>query len=93
MQIILFNVLISQRRLNNMNNTLVLMCGAPGSGKTTIAKKLMCNNDLYISRDEIRYSMISDEDEYFSKEKGRKIWWFEIILLLLHRISQKAAHG
>ena len=52
-----------------MNNTLVLMCGAPGSGKTTIAKKLMCNNDLYISRDEIRYSMISDEDEYFSKEK------------------------
>ena len=52
-----------------MNNTLVLMCGAPGSGKTTIAKKLMGNNDLYISRDEIRYSMISDEDEYFSKEK------------------------
>ena len=52
-----------------MNNTLVLMCGAPGSGKTTIAKKLMCNNDLYISRDEIRYSMISDEDEYLSKEK------------------------
>jgi hypothetical protein len=31
--------------------------------------------------------------KYFSKEKGRKIWWFEIILLLLHRISQKAAHG
>ena len=52
-----------------MNNTLVLMCGAPGSGKTTIAKKLMCNNDLYISRDEIRYSMISNEYEYFSKEK------------------------
>ena len=31
--------------------------------------------------------------KYFSKEKGRKIWLFEIILLLLHRISQKAAHG
>lgn len=49
--------------------TLVLMCGAPGSGKTTIAKKLMGENDLYISRDEIRYSMITDQDEYFSKEK------------------------
>lgn len=47
---------------------LVLMCGAPGSGKTTIAKKLLCNNDIYISRDEIRYSMITDKDEYFSKE-------------------------
>lgn len=29
----------------------------------------MCRDDLYISRDEIRYSMISDKDEYFSKEK------------------------
>lgn len=47
---------------------LVLMCGAPGSGKTTIAKKILCNNDIYISRDEIRYSMITDKDEYFSKE-------------------------
>ena len=61
-----------------MNNTLVLMCGAPGSGKTTIAKKLMCNNDLYISRDEIRYSMISDEDEYFSKEHNLNLFSNEI---------------
>lgn len=49
--------------------TLVLMCGAPGSGKTTIAKKILCNKDIYISRDEIRYSIITDQDEYFSKEK------------------------
>jgi len=29
----------------------------------------------------------------FCEEKARKIWLFEIIPLLLHRISQKAAHG
>ena len=50
-------------------STLILLCGIPGSGKTTIAKKIMQKNDLYISRDEIRYSMISNEDEYFAKEK------------------------
>ena len=47
---------------------LILMCGIPGSGKSTLAKKLFGERDIYVSRDEIRFSMISDEDEYFSKE-------------------------
>ena len=49
---------------------LYLMCGIPGSGKSTYAKT---NKDLkyckYISRDDIRYSLLKDEDDYFSKEK------------------------
>lgn len=47
---------------------LILMAGIPGSGKTTLAKRLFGKQDLYISRDEIRFNIITDKDEYFSKE-------------------------
>lgn len=49
---------------------LYLMMGAPGSGKTTLAKKIFPSNVKYISRDEIRYSYLQDGDEYFSYEDG-----------------------
>ena len=53
-----------------MNKTLWIMCGAPGSGKTWFAKnKLMKDSNWdYISRDEVRFSMIKDDEEYFSHE-------------------------
>lgn len=53
-----------------MNKTLWLMCGAPGSGKTWFAKnKLMKDYGWdYISRDEVRFSIIKDNEEYFSHE-------------------------
>ena len=53
-----------------MNKTLWIMCGAPGSGKTWFAKnKLMKGYGWdYISRDEVRFSMIKDGEEYFSHE-------------------------
>lgn len=48
-----------------------MMIGVPGSGKSTYAKNLMStnkNNIIYISRDEIRFSLLKEEDSYFSKE-------------------------
>ena len=49
---------------------LILMMGVPGSGKSTLAKKLFSKEqDIYVSRDEIRQSIVSPEAEYFSKEK------------------------
>lgn len=51
---------------------LILMCGCPGSGKTTFAQSIM--NDVtqypvhYVSRDSIRFSLLKDCDAYFSKE-------------------------
>lgn len=47
---------------------LFLMMGAPGSGKSTWIKRQLKGNDYYISRDEIRFDIISDEEDYFSHE-------------------------
>lgn len=49
---------------------LYVMCGPAGSGKSTWAKKHLDNlYTEYISRDEVRMSLITDNDHYFSKEK------------------------
>ena len=47
---------------------LYLMAGAPGSGKTYWAIHHLTENDKYISRDEIRFSMLEDKDDYFARE-------------------------
>ena len=41
-------------------NILYIMIGAPGSGKTTIAKNTCSaqDNTIHISRDEIRFSLL-----------------------------------
>lgn len=56
-------------------NYLIMFCGIPGSGKSTEARRMaesLATRGItveYISRNELRFSMISDESEYFSKEK------------------------
>lgn len=51
-----------------MKKHLYLMMGAAGSGKSTYAKNILKDGDIYISRDEIRYSLLTEEDDYFAKE-------------------------
>lgn len=51
------------------------MIGCPGSGKSTYAEKMLNDglnagfNIRSVSRDTIRFSLIENGDEYFSKEK------------------------
>lgn len=50
--------------------TLWIMVGLPGSGKSWFAKnKLMQgSNWAYVSRDEIRFSMLNEDEDYFAHE-------------------------
>ena len=48
---------------------MYVMIGAPGCGKSTYIKNHIKDNEIVISRGTIRFSMLKDEDEYFSKEK------------------------
>lgn len=56
-------------------NYLIMFCGIPGSGKSTEARRMAGSLTArgitveHISRDELRFSMTSNESEYFSKEK------------------------
>ena len=56
-------------------NYLIMFCGIPGSGKSTEAHRMagsLATRGItveYISRDELRFSMISDESEYFPKKR------------------------
>ena len=47
------------------------MVGPPAAGKSYFAKNHLVKDDTwaYVSRDEIRFSIITEEDKYFSKEK------------------------
>ena len=56
--------------MNNMKPILYILCGPSGCGKTFWAHNFMKDNDIrYVSRDEIRYSIVKEEEDYFSHEK------------------------
>ena len=53
---------------------LFLLVGVPGSGKSTVAKRIKDEYETegigveIVSRDEIRFSMVAESDPYFSRE-------------------------
>lgn len=51
---------------------IILLSGIPGSGKTYWAESecMLFKNVVHISRDEIRFSMLKDGEDYFSKENA-----------------------
>ena len=59
---------------------LFLMCGVAGSGKSSWLQKNV-SNAMIISRDEIRFSIIGDFDDYFAKEN-------EVFSIFIQKIQE-----
>lgn len=68
--------------MNKNVKTLYLMCGIPASGKSTYARKLAEKTGaVYVSRDEVRFSLLKDGEDYFSHED-------EVLNIFYSRINE-----
>jgi predicted kinase len=64
---------------------VIMMVGIPGSGKTTFCKE--CLKDWkYVSRDEIRFSLLKDDDDYFAREE-------EVFKQFVQTVNQHIENG
>lgn len=72
---------------------LIIMSGAPGSGKSTYAKFLVQRNTntIYISRDAIRFSLLEPGDHYFSRETEVLETFYNNIISYLNKGSNVIA--
>ena len=62
--------------------TLYIMCGIPGSGKTYFAQNFL-RADVTVSRDNIRFMMLDDNEQYFDHEAEV---FNEFVKILVHHL-------
>ena len=62
-------LIVLEKGIDNMSK-IIMMVGCPGSGKSTFAKTMIENNEnmIIVSRDEIRYSIVKEDEPYFARE-------------------------
>lgn len=66
-----------------------MMCGIPGCGKSTYAKETLLKihpDWKYVSRDEVRYEYVTDQEHYFDHE-------YEVYKEFCNRISMHLING
>lgn len=66
--------------LERKQKTAFVVVGIPGSGKSTwIRAHMNPEIDTHISRDQIRFALLNDEDEYFEAEQKVRQFYFQEI--------------
>lgn len=66
--------------LNKKQQKVFVLAGIPGSGKSTwIINQMEPMNDITISRDNIRFMLLKNEEEYFAHEDKVKNIFFSAI--------------
>lgn len=63
--------------------TLYIMCGVPGSGKTYFANHFL-NAEVVVSRDNVRFSMLGETDNYFDHEHEV---FKEFVRIIVHHLQ------
>lgn len=66
--------------------TLHIVMGAPGSGKSTWVQNHLDKKEVRVSRDEVRFSMVRENEEYFSREK-------EVFTEYIRKIDEALENG
>lgn len=70
----------SERHRDSSQGILYISSGLPGAGKSTFLKNNKKEEEVIISRDEIRFSLLKKDEDYFKHEKRVfKIFTSEII--------------
>ena len=67
-------------------NKLYIVMGTPGSGKSTWIQNHLDEHIVWVSRDDVRFSMVAEDEEYFSKEK-------EVFKEFVKRINENLNNG
>lgn len=61
-----------------------LLCGIPGSGKSTwVENQLKTHSGVWCSRDVVRFSLLAQGEDYFSREQEVFEAWIEAINKLI----------
>lgn len=71
-----------------MKPTCYIMSGVPGCGKSTWARKFTAEHDnvVHVSRDEIRFSLLADGEDYFAYED-------DVVAIFYSEINEALAAG
>lgn len=72
--------------MEDKGGILYVVCGPPGSGKTTFLEEMQNSNEIVIHRDEIRLELLKPGEDFFSHET-------EVYCRFLNEVNYSIRYG